>query len=343
MAPQISDVFSRLDSGDERSYSKTKRSEDAREDLPPRLIRLQKGLKPDYIKLGPYMAFCWRVFGGIAQKSTPDVKLEDTLLQAHMSVRAEEYRAYMWMTTLLAALVSALLAFFLHTLLGTMDMLPMLTILIPVMLVIIVPMIVYILLGSIPSSNASSRGRDIDKRIGPAMNFISALASANVNVDVIFKELARQEIYGEIQKEAEWITRDTELLGFDILTAIARAAARTPSMKFQDFLQGVVTTSTSGGRLKPYFLQKADLFEKEARLQNSSMMESLGLMAETYVTVVVAFPLFLVVIMAVMTIVGSGNADYAVTMLYIIVGLMVPLSQAAFVFFVWNMTEESRV
>jgi flagellar protein FlaJ len=333
MSPEVSDVFSRLDSTAEKGYSKTKRSESEEEKLPPRLVRLQKGLKPDYIKLSTYQAFCWKVFGKQVMKGEPDPKLEDVLLQAHMSVRAEEYKAYVWMTTLLGAVASIVVALFLYLFLGTMGLPVMISMLVPVMVAFLMPMIIYVVLNA----------RDIDKRIGPAMSFISALASANVNVDIIFKELARQEIYGEIKREAEWITRDTELLGIDILTAVSRAASRTPSMKFQDFLQGVVTTSTSGGRLKPYFLQKADLFERESRLQNASMLETLGLMAETYVTVVVAFPLFLVVIMAVMTIVGSGSADYAVTMLYIIVGAIVPLSQAAFVFFVWNMTEESRV
>jgi len=343
MCPEVSDVFSRLDSTAEKSFTKTKRSETADEKLPPRLVRLQKGLKPDYIKLSAYQAFCWNVFGEMVQKSGIDPKMEDVLLQAHMSVRAEEYKAYVWMTTLLAAIISIVLAVVLYFVLNTMGMDLIITLMVPMVVVLLVPMITYVLLNALPGSNATTRARDIDKRIGPAMSFISALASANVNVDVIFKELARQSIYGEIKREAEWITRDTELLGIDILTAISRAASRTPSMKFQDFLQGVVTTSTSGGRLKPYFLQKAELFERESRLQNASMLETLGLMAETYVTVVVAFPLFLVVIMAVMTIVGSGSADYAVTMLYLIVGVMVPLSQAAFVFFVWNMTEESRV
>ena len=343
MSPEVSDVFSRLDSTGEKGYSKTKRSEDKKERLPPRLVRLQKGLKPDYIKLSAYQAFCWKVFGNMAMKGEPDPKLEDVLLQAHMSVRAEEYKAYVWMTTLIGTVISIVVAVMLYFLLGTMGMPLMISMIVPLMVALLLPMIIYVVLNALPGSNASTRARDIDKRIGPAMSFISALASANVNVDVIFKELARQEIYGEIKREAEWITRDTELLGIDILTAVSRAASRTPSMKFQDFLQGVVTTSTSGGRLKPYFLQKADIFEKESRLQNASMLETLGLMAETYVTVVVAFPLFLVVIMAVMTIVGSGSADYAVTMLYLIVGVMVPMSQAAFVFFVWNMTEESRV
>ncbi|KAF5030408.1 Type II secretion system (T2SS), protein F [anaerobic digester metagenome] len=206
-------------------------------------------------------------------------------------------------------------------------------------------MLTYVVLGSVPGSKAKTRGRDINKRLGAAMSFISAMASADVNIDVIFKELARQPIYGQIKDEAEWITRDTELLGTDILTAINKASMRSPSIRFQEFLQGVVTTSTSGGQLKPYFLQKADQFEKEAKLEMRAQLETLGLMAETFVTVVVAFPLFLVVIMAIMAIVpgAGGNSDTTILLLYLVVGLMIPFSQFGFIFFIWNSTKESSM
>ena len=61
------------------------------------------------------------------------------------------------------------------------------------------------------------------------MSFVSAMSSADVNIDQIFKELGRQKIYGEVAEEAAWITRDTELLGVDILTAIRNGAQRSPS------------------------------------------------------------------------------------------------------------------
>ena len=68
-------------------------------------------------------------------------------------------------------------------------------------------------------------------------------------------------------------------------------------------------------------------------------------MAESFVTVVVAFPLFLIVIMAIMAIVpgGGGSAGTTVTLLYAVVGLMVPLSQFGFIFFIWNITKESTM
>ena len=174
------------------------------------------------------------------------------------------------------------------------------------------------------------------------MSFISAMASANVPVDVIFRELARERIYGEIREEAEWITRDTELLGTDILTALRRGARRTPSTKFQEFLQGVVTTATSGGQMKPYFLMKAEQFEKEDKLEMKKRMESLGLLAESFVTVVVAFPLFLVVIMAIMALISKGSSGFVVTLLYVIVGLMIPISQFGFIFVIWNQEQEAK-
>jgi len=66
------------------------------------------------------------------------------------------------------------------------------------------------------------------------------------------------------------------------------------------------------------------------------------MLAESFVTVVVAFPLFLVVIMAIMALItkdptGSG---FVVTLLYVVVGLMIPMSQFGFIFVIWNMEQE---
>ena len=204
----------------------------------------------------------------------------------------------------------------------------------------LLPILVFFGLKSSPAGTAKKRGKDIDKKISGSMSFISAMASANVPVDMIFSELARQPVYGEIKNEAEWITRDTELLGIDILTAIRRGSQRSPSTKWQDFLQGVVTTSTSGGQLKPYFVMKAEEYEKENKLELKSTMETLSMLAESFVTVVVAFPLFLVVILAIMAIIG-GNASNTTMILFLVIGVMIPVSQFGFIFVIWDISRET--
>jgi flagellar protein FlaJ len=345
LPPEVSDIFARLETS-KKQYMKTGASDEASR-LGPHLVRLSEGSVPEYVKLTKYQEFCWRTIGKAAKvRSKPNPKLEQSLLQAHMRMRPEEFTAYVWMSTIITFVISIVAAITLGaTLVAFLGLDVSLTLLVTVLIVVIPPLLAYVLLVSQPGSKAKSRARDIDKRIGPAMSFISAMASADVNVDVIFKELSRQEIYGEIKNEAEWITRDTELLGIDILTAVSKAAQRTPSSKFQEFLQGVVTTSTSGGQLKPYFLQKAEQFEKEGKLDMRQQLESLGLLAESFVTVVVAFPLFLMAIMAILAFVpgGGGGGGMTVLLLWLVVLLMVPIAQFGFIFIIWNSTKESSM
>ncbi|MEW5937065.1 MAG: type II secretion system F family protein [Candidatus Thermoplasmatota archaeon] len=334
MAHETVDVFRKLDT--RRRHLRTKRA-GAEAMRGPHLVRLSKGAVPEYIRLNPYEAFCWRVMGDFVRgRGVKDETLEENLLKAHMKIRPEEYMAYVYMTAIITGVlgisVTIIFGLVLFLIIGIIGIVIM-------PLGILMPMMTFFLLKSAPASKAKSRGRAINKRITSAMSFISAMASANVPVDVIFKELARQPVYGEIKNEAEWITRDTELLGRDILTAVKQGASRSPSIKFQDFLQGVVTTSTSGGQLKPYFLAKAEQFEKEDKLEMRSKMETLAMMAESFVTVVVAFPLFLVVILAIMAIIG-GTAQSTVLILWMVTVLMIPLSQVGFIFVIWSLSQD---
>jgi len=342
-----STAFEKLET--RRTMSKTKRfgSGEAVE-KPHHMVLLPKGAKPVTVALSPWQEFAWRTFGGFVQahyKENQD--LEDNLLRAHIKLRPEEYLAGAWLNTTIAAVASVAIAF-VSLFLMLLVRVPISTIVPVFVLVAIVPgLLAYayyfgvpVVFRGKPASMAKKRGKQVDKRITGSMSFISAMASADVPVDVIFKELSKQPVYGEVAKEAEWITRDTELLGVDILTAIRNAAGRSPSNKFQDFLQGVVTTSTSGGQLKPYFLMKAEQFEKEDRLEMRKRMETLGMLAESFVTVVVAFPLFLVVIMAIMALISKSQSGFVLNLLYVVVGVMIPISQFGFIFVIWNMEQE---
>jgi flagellar protein FlaJ len=340
---EVSDDFKRVETK-KAEYLKTKMS-DTGEKFGPHTVRLAKGAVPDYIKLTPFQDLAWRTMGRYAKTKTNQLQsLDDTLQRSHMKIRPEEYLAYVLMATIVMAIVGIVIAVVVGMVLFSfMGVSMILRIMVALLAIVLLPVMTYFMLLGSPASKAKGRGRDIDKRIAAAMSFISAMASADVNIDVIFKELSRQKVYGEISSEAAWITRDTELLGSDILTAIKRAARRSPSAKFQDFLQGVVTTSTSGGQLKPYFLLKAEEYQKENKLALKSQMETLGMLAESFVTVVVAFPLFLVLIMAIMAIVGGGDPQFMIIMLYLVVLMMIPVSQFGFVFVIWNMSKESAM
>ncbi len=307
-----------------------------------RPVRLKRGEQPSRAPLTPFQQWAWAHFKHRIRIKPDGTLLEENLVKAHMRLRAEEYLAWVLGVTYIAAAgfaaVGILLGLVIWLSTGGISGLAF-----GAAVAAVMPVggafMTSVMLKLLPSASAKRRGNAIDRRIGAAMSFTSAMASADVNIDQIFRELAQEKIYGEVAEEAAWITRDTELLGVDILSAIRTGAARTPSKRFQDFLQGVVTTATSGGQLKPYFLLKAEQYQRENKLDVLRRTETMGLMAETFVTVVVAFPLFLVIIIAIFAIIG-GSGGGLLEILWGIVGAMIPAFQFVFVIYMQSLAQE---
>jgi flagellar protein FlaJ len=170
-----------------------------------------------------------------------------------------------------------------------------------------------------------------------ALNFIAAMSSAGITPTEIFKSLSKQKIYGEIREESLWIYRDVGLLGRDIISAMKANIRRTPSEKFKEFLQGAVVTVSSGGALKPYFMSKAEQYTRENRVAQKQLIESLGIMAEAYVTAAVAGVLLIIIILPLLMIMsGAGNSQLPI--LYVFIFLVVPLIHVGFAYVLSSMS-----
>ncbi len=288
--------------------------------------------------LTEFQRISYKLLGRIVRRRMDTNKIKQDIKEARLGIRAEAYLAT-------AALTSILITGGLLLLSGlALFILPVFGIVLPFiaypLLVGVPPMlgaITFVVLQSTPGSRAKSRAKDIDLRIPYALNYVAAMASAGVNVDEIFKALAEQgEVYGECSREAEAIYRDIAYFGKDSVTALKRAIDRTPSTKWSDFLQGSITTVTSGGDLKKYFQNKAERYMWENRQDQKQFVEMMGLMAETYVTAAVAGPLFLIVMMAIMGMLGGEGPSQ----LYLIIYLLLPIVNIGFAFGLQAMTPE---
>ena len=104
----------------------------------------------------------------------------------------------------------------------------------------------------------------------------------------------------------------------------------------RDWTGRVLGTLTSGGDLTGYFRQKAIRYQWENRVEQKTFIETMGLMAETYVTAAVAGPLFLLVMVAIIVLMGSGT----MTQLQLLVYLLLPVINLGFMFGLKNMIPE---
>jgi len=283
-------------------------------------------------------AYQW--FGSFTRKH-PSKTLEFSLRSAHLHIKQEAYMAssllYMLLSIVSTALIVTILLFI---------FIPLLQIQLGVImtsLFIALPLIVggltYVISLQIPNSIAKSRGKKIDANLSYALNFVSAMSSAGVTPTEIFKSLSKQNIYGAVQKEAAWIYRDVSLLGKDIIRSIKDNMKYSPSERFQEFLQGLIVTVTSGGSLKTYFSAKADQYMVENHQKQKQLFESLGIMAESYVTAAVAGILLLFIVIPLMMIISGDTSQ--ITFLYVIVFLIVPLIHFGFGYVIRMMSMEA--
>jgi flagellar protein FlaJ len=291
--------------------------------------------------LTKYQNFCYRFLGKKSSRSTQNAYIKRSIERAFIEVRPEAYIAYAWMNGLIGAVAGIIFV------LVYLLIFPGLGIVLPAkLLIIIIPApillgaMAYLVTMMIPESRANARKKDIDNKLPYALNFLAAMASAGVTPAVAFKSLAEQPIYGEVQKEAAWIYRDISIFNIDIVTALRNAANRTPSIKFQEFLQGAITTVTSGGDLKNYFFTKAEEYMRENRRVQKEFLETLGVLAESYVTVVVAAPLFMIVMISVMSMVSTESMGSSTLIMYMIAFIMLPLAHLGFAVVINSMSPE---
>lgn len=284
----------------------------------------------------------FRVFGERARRAVGrEPALGSALQRARMAIRPEVFLAKAYLAASLVALAGLLGV-------GTVAFLTF-TGVVPVawrFFILLVPgalvlgSAAYLLTLVLPAARALGRARSINSKLPYAINYLSTMAAAGATPEQLFGTLAEQPLYSEVAVEAQWIARDMRVLGQDVVTALQNGIDRSPSDKWRDFLQGAVTTLTSGSDLKAFFAAKADQYLYENRQDQRKFLEGLGVLAESFVTVVVAAPLFLIVILSVMTSFGGSPQD-ALLIGYALVFIVIPLSQLGFAWTITVMTPEA--
>ncbi len=190
----------------------------------------------------------------------------------------------------------------------------------------------------------AQRAEKLEKYLPYAASYTAAMSAANATPAKIFRSLAvNEEIYGDIAYDCAMIYRDITLLGMDLVTAIKLSVNRAASPWVSEFFQGMVGTLTSGGNLKMYFLNRAEHYMRENRIRLTVFLETLAMMAESYVVVAVAMPLFLIVMLVIMFWVSGSGSQLSEGMVYLVVLGVLPVIHISYSALVWLMSKEQEM
>lgn len=272
----------------------------------------------------PYSRFCRRLFQNFFDRFNISETTKNNLLEkADIAMVYKEYYSMVLMNILIGFISSFISVLIIYLIFPNM---------ITALLILIAPSLATVLIGfyylNLPSSRAKARGKKIDRYLPYAVNFINTMSAAGTSPAEIFEALSNIDLYGEIKKEAQKITMEIKMMGKDTITALKNAIEISPSDKFKDFIQGIIATIQSGSELGPYFERCVEKYMQKDLIDRKRSLETLAVMAEAFVVTVIAFPLFLVIIITIMGIMSEGGPDFV--FMGLIAFMILPLAYFGF-------------
>ncbi|MDO8873757.1 MAG: type II secretion system F family protein [Methanoregula sp.] len=179
-----------------------------------------------------------------------------------------------------------------------------------------------------PGIEKKSRSIKINLTLHNAVAYMYAMRRGGAQLMTIFRSLSdRANIYGEVALEFRQIVRDADFFGYDVVTAIHHLSDTTPSEKLKNFLEDLLSVIESGGDMSDFLSMRVRMYQEEAKLEQKQFLNILSLVAESYVTLFVAGPLFLIIIMVVMGMMGGS----AVLQLSVLSYAIIPIGSVVFI------------
>lgn len=172
---------------------------------------------------------------------------------------------------------------------------------------------VFGLLYLVPALLASNRRKKMELELPYVASHMSILAAAGIPPTRMFMLIEDSRTTPEVASDANEIVRDVQILGKDIMTALEIERDRSPSRVFGDVLEGLVATIRSGGDMKKYLLDATHTIMDLRRIAAKQLIESLGVFAEVYISLLVVFPLLIIVMFSVMALIGGGLGGLSTT------------------------------
>ena len=286
------------------------------------------------VKLGitKPQVFAYNILGGKTAKLLPLFKDLDTNLEkSNIKINFKAYVSLTILSSLMASISTLILApIIFHFLLGM-----------PMLSALLFGLGISMLSGAFtiigfylyPIYKADNLKRKLEDELPFTTGYMTVLAGSGVTPEKIFLSIARMDVPLAITEESRRIVRDVELFGIDIISALERASKRSPSEKFKNFLEGFIATIHSGGNLVSYLTERSRQYMELKKVALKKFADTLSILSEFYVAVLVAGPLLFVVMLSVMSMLGGGGIGILdpKLLLYLLTYIGIPISSIIFI------------
>ena len=267
-----------------------------------------------------FSGFSLRVFGKPANRIAGSMPgLRGDILKSNLRTTPNAIIALTLFVTLITAVIAAGIA-----VVGIVIGFPYLV------LAVVAPPMAFVLSLNSPKISQSSRSYALENELPFMVGYMEVLAGGGVSpVSTLRRIAGMSKLLPASSKEAKLVLIDTDVFGIDPITALEKAADNNPNKTFSEFLYGYTTVLKTGGDAQAYVNSKLKEIMDARGQKIRRTSDTIGTMAEAYITVTAVLGISLFTLYQVQAIVSHNNSG--VTSLLLFAFVLVPIISTAFV------------
>ena len=158
-----------------------------------------------------------------------------------------------------------------------------------------------------PIYRADKLRRELEDELPFTTGYMAILTGAGVSPERVFYSLSNLSVPLAISTEARDVIRNVSLFGQDIISALEEASKQTPSERLRELLEGFISTIHSGSSSTAYLREKSKQYMKLKRISLKKFSDTLSILSEFYVTILLTGPLVLMIMLATMAMLDGGS------------------------------------
>ncbi|MFH1607845.1 MAG: type II secretion system F family protein [archaeon] len=168
------------------------------------------------------------------------------------------------------------------------------------------PIGIFLFMYFYPSIEKKSLANKIDQELPFATINMSAISGSMIDPSKIFSIIISTKEYPCLEKEFTKLINEINIYGYDLVSALRSIAFNSPSKKLSELFNGLATTITSGGDLREFFEKRSQSLLFEYKLEREKYTKSAETFMDIYISVVIAAPMILMLLVIMMKISGLG-------------------------------------
>jgi archaeal flagellar protein FlaJ len=261
-----------------------------------------KLVKPDFSSR--YRTFCYRLLGDRSESGDSSLVLQSRLKRAGINVPAAVFTAEMLVTTMLATVVMAVVAFLLfsqvlheaHWYLYVLGLAG-----------VGAAAVVGGFRGLVDTRIANRKG-ELERELPFTLSELSVLASTGTSPIRLMRRMAQRDHDPAMTATFREVVYRADVQGKDLITALAETAKESPSTPVRDTLWDLANMIHQGGNLDEYLRSKSDDIMQLKRIVQKEFIERLSTFLDMYVSLVLVGVLMIAVGAFLLNALGSTAA-----------------------------------